>query len=91
MLATLLGIAVSVVTALPNLIKVIENIFRDKPKSGSDKLNAVQNIIQALVPVAVAAEPKYAGAINDLTTAVTDALVTFYNAIGEFDHTDTKK
>lgn len=85
-MSLLLSLVPVIITALPDLIKSVETLFNGKPKAGTEKLALVQSLIQNAAPIAEAADASQSKAIADLTTAVTGALVAFYNAVGEFKH-----
>lgn len=77
----------TLLTSLPSIIKGVETLFVTKPKSGAQKMAAVQSLIQNAAPIAEAVDASQAQAIADLTTATVNALVAYYNAIGEFKTT----
>jgi hypothetical protein len=92
----ILNLIAMIVPSIPSLVTDAENIFRTKPKSGTQKAAAVINFFAPLVAetaqaVEKLAPPdtnaaKIATAVEKYTRAVNDAVVVLANELGAFPH-----
>jgi hypothetical protein len=82
------GVIISAVLALiPGIVQAVETLFANRPKSGTEKLNAsVQLVLQGLA-VGHIIDPQHIGQPEtDLATEISNAIVKYNNARGIFTH-----
>jgi hypothetical protein len=78
----------ALISSLPQIIGAVETLFGHKPKSGAEKLNAVQQLVINGLAYAKIVDPKDIGdAEMTLARKVTDAVVEYNNVKGIFKAT----
>ena len=81
------SLVMTLVPMLPTFISAIESLFSPKPKSGPQKLAAVQQLALQAVSLAGIIDPKQIGQNEQtLVQDITNAIVKYNNARGVFTH-----